>query len=119
MDEELTKALHSATFATQELQQALKTADAVAEVVNILLDNSARYGGAAQVRLTEDVHGVRVTVLDRGPGIPEAELSKVLQPFYRVEASRNRNTGGVGLGLASASAISNSVGCGSGTDSTI
>ena len=70
-----------------------------------LLDNAVRYGGGAQLRLTEDAQGVCVTVLDRGPGIPEAELAKVLQPFYRVEASRNRNTGGVGLGLASASDI--------------
>jgi len=70
-----------------------------------LLDNAVRYGAGAEVRLTEDAQGVCVTVLDRGPGIPEVELSKVLQPFYRVEASRNRNTGGVGLGLASASDI--------------
>ena len=80
-------------------------ASALRRCISNLLDNAARYGGVAQVRLTEDAQGVRVTVLDRGPGIPEAELSKVLQPFYRVEASRNRNTGGVGLGLASASDI--------------
>jgi signal transduction histidine kinase len=43
-----------------------------------------------------------VLVRDRGPGIPEGELTKVLQPFYRVESSRNRHTGGVGLGLAAA-----------------
>jgi signal transduction histidine kinase len=41
-----------------------------------------------------------VKVLDRGPGIPEAELDKVLQPFYRIEGSRNPVTGGTGLGLA-------------------
>lgn len=70
-----------------------------------LLDNAVRYGGTAQVRLEEDGEGVRVTVLDRGPGIPQEELTKVLQPFYRVEASRNRNSGGVGLGLATASDI--------------
>jgi signal transduction histidine kinase len=80
-------------------------ASALRRCISNLLDNAARYGGGAQVRLSEDVQGVRVTVLDRGPGIPEAELSSVLQPFYRVEASRNRNTGGVGLGLASASDI--------------
>jgi len=73
--------------------------------ISNLLDNAARYGGGAQGQLTEDAQGVCVTVRDRGPGIPEAELSQVLQPFYRVEASRNRNTGGVGLGLASASDI--------------
>jgi signal transduction histidine kinase len=80
-------------------------ASALRRCISNLLDNAARYGGAARVQLTEDAQGVRVTVLDRGPGIPEAELVQVLQPFYRVEASRNRNTGGVGLGLASASDI--------------
>ena len=38
--------------------------------------------------------------LGRHPGHPAAELGKVLQPFYRVEGSRNRLQGGVGLGLA-------------------
>lgn len=37
---------------------------------------------------------------DRGPGLPESELSKVMAPFYRVEGSRNRQHGGVGLGLS-------------------
>lgn len=70
-----------------------------------LLDNAVRYGGAAEVELAQNAEGLHVTVRDRGPGIPEDELEKVLEPFYRVESSRNRNTGGVGLGLASASDI--------------
>jgi signal transduction histidine kinase len=41
---------------------------------------------------------------DDGPGIPEDELNRVFEPFYRVEGSRNRDTGGVGLGLAIAQA---------------
>ncbi len=80
-------------------------ASALRRCINNLLDNAVRYGGGARVRLTEDAQGVCVVVLDRGPGIPEAELTEVLQPFYRVEASRNRNTGGVGLGLASANDV--------------
>jgi signal transduction histidine kinase len=53
-----------------------------------------------------------ITVSDRGPGIPDNELEQVLQPFYRLEASRNRDTGGTGLGLAIASQLMTSVGGG-------
>lgn len=71
-----------------------------------LLDNAVRYGGSAgcgsRVHLAVDKGCVHVFVQDGGPGIPAAELTKVLQPFYRVEGSRNRHTGGVGLGLATA-----------------
>lgn len=42
---------------------------------------------------------VRLSVGDRGPGIPESELQDIFKPFYRVDASRARHSGGVGLGL--------------------
>ncbi|MGH8819302.1 MAG: ATP-binding protein, partial [Achromobacter pestifer] len=51
-----------------------------------------------------------IFVLDRGPGIPEPELAAVLQPFYRVESSRNRDTGGTGLGLAIAHQLADVLG---------
>jgi signal transduction histidine kinase len=53
---------------------------------------------------------IEICVLDRGPGIPESELQSVLQPFYRVENSRNRETGGTGLGLAIAQQLASSIG---------
>ncbi len=51
-----------------------------------------------------------IDVCDAGPGIPQEQLAAVLQPFYRVEASRNRDTGGSGLGLAIAHQLSLSLG---------
>jgi signal transduction histidine kinase len=42
---------------------------------------------------------VKITVLDDGPGIPEAALEQVFDPFFRLESSRARHTGGTGLGL--------------------
>jgi protein-histidine pros-kinase len=68
-------------------------------IVN-LVDNAVRYGGSAHITLHDGATELRIAVRDSGPGIAEAELPQVLQPFHRLEASRNRSTGGVGLGLA-------------------
>jgi protein-histidine pros-kinase len=70
-----------------------------------LIDNAFKYGRDVVLELEDGPHWARLHVLDRGPGIPPAELEKVLYPFYRVEASRNRETGGAGLGLAIAKDI--------------
>lgn len=64
-----------------------------------LVDNALKYGGQAEVELMRDGANWRVTVRDAGPGIPEAHLDAVLQPFFRLESSRSRETGGTGLGL--------------------
>ena len=65
-----------------------------------LIDNAVLYGKSATV-IVEDGHdALRLRVLDAGPGLPEAELEKAFEPFYRLESSRNRETGGTGLGLA-------------------
>jgi two-component system OmpR family sensor kinase len=74
-------------------------------MVRNLIDNAVRFGKQASVDLTsEDEHAV-LTVCDQGPGIPPAELTKVFQPFYRLDASRGADGGGVGLGLAIVRAI--------------
>jgi signal transduction histidine kinase len=76
-----------------------------------LVDNAIKYGGSAEVGVCRDKgNSLCITVSDRGPGIPEAELDDVMQPFYRLEASRNRDTGGAGLGLAIALQLMRSIG---------
>ncbi|WP_312710586.1 ATP-binding protein, partial [Stenotrophomonas sp.] len=65
-----------------------------------LIDNAARYAGAVEVAVQRTAEALWVDVADRGPGIPEAEKARLLQPFQRHETSRNRSTGGTGLGLA-------------------
>ena len=70
-----------------------------------LLENAAGYGGRAAVRIERDDAELRVVVEDEGPGIPEADLERVFEPFVRLEASRSRDTGGSGLGLAIARSI--------------
>ena len=70
-----------------------------------LLENAAAYGGRAAVRIERDDAELRVVIEDDGPGIPEADLERVFEPFVRLEASRSRDTGGSGLGLAIARSI--------------
>ena len=64
-----------------------------------LVQNAMAYGGGVHARAEPGLAIVTVTLDDPGPGIPADALDRVFDPFYRVEASRNRETGGVGLGL--------------------
>jgi signal transduction histidine kinase len=50
--------------------------------------------------LTCRLDTVLLTVRDHGPGVPEAELAHIFEPFYRVSEARERSSGGVGLGLS-------------------
>ncbi len=73
-----------------------------------LLDNAVRYGVSAdshagsnvQISLADGPEFLTLHIDDHGPGIPEAELEQMFEPFRRGETSRNRATGGAGLGLA-------------------
>jgi signal transduction histidine kinase len=64
-----------------------------------LIANAVKFGSQATV-LVEDGPALVIRVRDDGPGIPETELERVFEPFYRLESSRNRDTGGTGLGLS-------------------
>ena len=65
-----------------------------------LVDNALQYGEHATIAVSDSDDELTIRVLDDGPGIPEAELDRVFEPFYRLESSRNRATGGTGLGLS-------------------
>lgn len=73
--------------------------------VTNLIDNAVKYGGSALVGIRDLGPQIEITVDDEGPGIPEEQLSHVLEPLYRLEESRSRETGGMGLGLAIALSI--------------
>lgn len=70
-----------------------------------LVGNAIRYGGSAEITLHDTVDALAIEVRDHGPGLPSEELERVMEPFYRVEASHNRQSGGAGLGLTIASDI--------------
>jgi len=70
-----------------------------------LVGNAIRYGGSAEITLHDAADALTIEVRDHGPGLPPEELERVMEPFYRVEASRNRQSGGAGLGLTIASDI--------------
>lgn len=70
-----------------------------------LIDNAVKYGVRARVSLAADEARITIDVDDDGPGIPEEQLARVLQPFVRLETSRSRETGGMGLGLAIAASV--------------
>jgi len=53
-----------------------------------------------EVSLRQEGAQAVITVQGQGPGVPEAELSAVFQPFYRASGARERHSGGTGLGLA-------------------
>ena len=68
-----------------------------------LLRNAIRYAGQAgpvTISARREHKEVLLTVTDCGPGVPEAELARIFDPFYRLDAARDADTGGVGLGLA-------------------
>jgi two-component system sensor histidine kinase CpxA len=85
-------------------------AELLHSAIENVIRNAVRYtgpGNAVDVRLepTGTPGTIRVLVRDYGPGVPETELSKIFQPFYRVADDRNRASGGTGLGLAIADRV--------------
>ncbi|WP_072396823.1 HAMP domain-containing sensor histidine kinase [Hyphomicrobium sp. CS1GBMeth3] len=63
-------------------------------------DNAVAYGGSAEISAHVNAGTLTISVDDQGPGISPEMRQRVMEPFVRLEASRNRRTGGAGLGLA-------------------
>ena len=96
---------HDVRFEEGRRQTAAVQPSLLRRAVRNLVDNAVKYGGSAEVAVRKaEGGGIAVEVADKGPGIPEAALASVQEPFVRLETSRNRETGGSGLGLALARA---------------
>ena len=75
----------------------------LSDAVRNLLENASHYGppgSVIEISARRDGDMVRVTVADRGPGIPAADLPRIFERFYRVDRSRTADPGGTGLGLS-------------------
>lgn len=85
---------------------------ALCRIITNLLENAQRYGSGKPVTIAYHCRDkeLRVSIADRGPGIPAEMLNAVFEPFFRLEQSRNLQTGGSGLGLAIAKQLAESNG---------
>ncbi|MBX4898027.1 ATP-binding protein [Rhizobium bangladeshense] len=83
---------------------------ALRRILSNFIDNALKFAGAAEISVERGADNVVISVMDRGPGIPDDMLEAAMQPFFRLEQSRNRETGGTGLGLAIAQQLTAKIG---------
>lgn len=82
--------------------------DRIKQVLTNLLANASRFAPKSSevtVEIKDLGESIRVSIIDRGEGVPESLREKIFDRFYRIDNSRNRETGGSGLGLAIAKSI--------------
>lgn len=75
----------------------------LASAFNNILINAVKYshqGDQLNVTLVQRHRYFTIEIIDNGTGVPEADLSRLFEPFYRVAHARDRATGGTGLGMA-------------------
>lgn len=113
---ELSALVASVVEEFEDMGEAVELEDTVRIVVSLrttwlrralrnLVSNGLRYGRVARVSVRRDGGLAVVRICDEGPGIAEADIARMQEPFTRGEPSRNSVTGGAGLGLALARAI--------------
>ncbi|MGI6622069.1 MAG: PAS domain S-box protein [Acetivibrionales bacterium] len=77
--------------------------DKILQVMTNIISNAIKYspdGGEINIILTGDSERIKVSIKDQGLGIPENEIDKLFNRFYRIDSDDRRNIGGTGLGLA-------------------
>ncbi|HEX4986235.1 MAG TPA: ATP-binding protein [Burkholderiales bacterium] len=100
LKEDAEEAGHAVTISGGARSPVMGRAQALKRCLQNLLDNALAYGRRADITLRDEGNALNIAIADDGPGIPEGDIERVFEPFYRVEGSRNRNTGGSGLGLS-------------------
>ena len=77
--------------------------DLLRSAIENVVRNAVRFtaaGSAVLVTTAREEQRATIAIEDRGPGVPEEELERIFEPFYRVAEARDRDSGGTGLGLA-------------------
>jgi two-component system sensor histidine kinase VicK len=96
------------TSLPEEVPPVLANRDQIEQVLVNIVSNAIKYtqaGGEIAVSLQVQEHAVAVAVQDNGIGIPEEDLPRIFERFYRVDKARSRQLGGTGLGLSIAQQI--------------
>jgi signal transduction histidine kinase len=96
---------HDVSFVGEHGVQGRCRPEALARAVRNLIDNAIKYGGSARVSLRAEAGFMEIAVADEGPGIPEDERRRAIEPFERLSTARDTDSGGFGLGLAIVRAI--------------
>jgi len=94
--------VHIRLTAPAERLDARADADRLVQVVTNLLSNAAKFspfGGEVRVAIADEGELIRISVRDRGPGIPDAFKSRIFEKFAQADVADARQKGGTGLGL--------------------
>ena len=95
-------------FVTANVPNVYADRDGIERVVLNILSNSIKYtgeGGTIKIYVGFVYNDAYIKVIDNGIGIPEEDLNKIFERFYRVDKARTREMGGTGLGLSIAKEI--------------
>ncbi len=90
-------------FEVKDSTQVLCDSDSIKQVIQNLIDNAIKYtpeGGEVVISTLPGEKEVIISVKDTGLGIPEEDIPRIFERFYRVEKTRSRDMGGSGLGLS-------------------
>jgi signal transduction histidine kinase len=87
------------------LPPVLVDPDALSQVLVNLMDNAVKFSAKSEhkhieIEAATGEEGVVLSIRDHGPGVPDRQLSRIFQPFFRGERELTRKTKGTGIGLA-------------------
>lgn len=99
---------HVENFVTADVPNVIADKDDIERVVLNILTNSIKYtkeGGLIKIYVGFVYNDAYIKIIDNGIGIPEEDLNRIFERFYRVDKARSREFGGSGLGLSIAKEI--------------